>query len=105
MDMKALLVPYSEDGNRTLEGQVKWLQGKGVPQNHIDQAILSVYDEIEHGKKFADGHELDQYLLHVAKEHHTAEVSDNVQKLEDFFNSFLGKKRTLWQRIKAVFGR
>jgi uncharacterized membrane-anchored protein YjiN (DUF445 family) len=111
MDIKKLLEPYSEEG-RTVDGQIKWLLGKGITRDHIDKAILTVYDEIERGKVFENGHALDRYLLEVAQKLHKAELDDSVKKLEDFFNSFKGQwtadlqGQTRWQRIKnAVLGR
>jgi hypothetical protein len=112
MDLKKLLEPYAEGGLRTIEGQIKWLQGKGIPQAHIDKAILSVYDEMDRGKAFANGNDLDQELLRVAREEHQAELSDQAAKLEAFFNGLKGKWReemakagrpSVWKRIRAVF--
>jgi hypothetical protein len=103
MDMKALLEPYVENG-RTLEGQMKWLLSKGIPQNSADQAMLYIYDELDRGKKHENGFELDRALLEKALDLHRNELINNVQKLEDFFNDF-AKRRTIWQRIKAVFGK
>ena len=65
LDCKKLLEPYSENG-RTVEGQVKWLTKKSIPPDVIGIAIKSVYSEIANGKIFADGHELDRYLLDIA---------------------------------------
>jgi hypothetical protein len=105
MNMQKLLEPYAEGGARTVEGIMKWLLGKGVPQQHIDQAIISVFHEMESGKTFPGGHELDRYILEVANNFHKSELSDNAKKLEEFFNAFVTKKRPLWDRVKAVFGK
>jgi|GEM_PF-1447695 hypothetical protein len=97
MDLNKLIEPYSEDGARTIEAQVKWLLAKNIPRQHIDQAVLTVYDEIERGKVFvADatnsaGHLLDHELLRVAQELQRVELSDSVKKLEDFFNSLTAR--------------
>jgi hypothetical protein len=97
MELNKLIEPYSENGVRTIEAEIKWLMGKGIPRHHIDQAILTVFDEIERGKEFvADeansaGHFLDHELLRVAQELHRAELADSVKKLEDFFNSLTAR--------------
>jgi hypothetical protein len=98
MDLKSLLAPYSEpqeDGTclRTIENQVKWLMGKNIPRSHIDQAILSVYDEIERGKTFENGTALDHYLLEVATHLHKVELTDSVAKLEAFFSQLMQTHR------------
>jgi len=98
MNLTELLAPYSEpqpDGTplRTVEGQVKWLLSKSIPRSHIDQAVLSVYDEIERGKTFASGADLDHYLLEVATHLHKVELTDSVVKLEAFFNQLMKTHR------------
>jgi len=115
MNFDKLIEPYKEDG-RTVQGQIKWLQSKGIPQDKIDQAILHVYDEIERGKIHEHGHALDRYLLEVAQGFHHEELDAHAKRLENFFNAFKDRWReeleaqkspptrmTLWQRIKAVF--
>ena len=111
MEFDKLLAPYSEDGMRTVAGQIKWLQGKGLPQDKIDQAILHVYDEMERGKTFKDGEELDHYLLECARTFHRNEYEAHARELETFFNTFKDQWRkeletpakgpSLWKRIKA----
>ncbi len=96
MDFNKLFEPY-EEGVRTIEAQVKWLLAKNIPRHHVDQAMLTVYDEIEKGKvfegdeKFSAGYYLDRELLRVAQELHTSEVSDSIRKLEDFWNNLAAK--------------
>jgi len=111
MDIKNLLTPYSENG-RTIEGQIKWLLSKGIPQEHVDKAILAVYDEVDRGRVFKDGTELDHELLRVAKGHHEKDVSQKASDLEAFFNRFKDKwaeemqaqaRPTRWQLLKAFF--
>lgn len=112
MDFKMLIEPYRENG-RTPEGQMKWLLSKGIPQANIDQAMLYVYNEIEGGKAFKSGHDLDRYLLDKAKEFQQSDAAANVKRLEEFFGKFKAgwqdemKKQQqqagVWQRIKAVF--
>jgi hypothetical protein len=104
MDFKKLIEPYSEGGLRTIEAQIKWLLSKGIPRHHIDQAILTVYQEVEHGRQFTAseseqeraegktaGHYLDHEIFRVAKELYQAELSESVQKLEDFHNGLVDK--------------
>ena len=92
MDLNELLKPYSSHG-RTIEGQIKWLLSKGIPREHIDKAILSVYDEIARGRTFEDGKALDHYLLEVAHGHHQSELSESIAKLEGFFNDLMKTHR------------
>lgn len=80
MDFKALLEPYSENG-RTIEGQIKWLQKKGLHQESIDLAMLDVYGEIEKGKSFANGTALDHYLLAAAISRENGELISQYEKL------------------------
>ena len=92
MDYTKLLAPYSEDG-RTIEGQIRWLADKyQIPRNFIDQALMSVYDEVERGKKFTNGHDLDRYLLSVAHGLWKGEAVDSIRKLE----AFHGELRNQW---------
>lgn len=111
MDFKKLIEPYQENG-RTPEGQMKWMLSKGIPQANVDQSMLYVYNEIEGGKKFKDGHELDRYLLERAKEFQQSDVEANVQRLQYFFGKFKEgwqeemkrqNRPGFWQRVKAVF--
>jgi hypothetical protein len=97
LDLKKLLEPYSEGGVRTVEAQVKWLMSKNLPRHHIDQAILTVFQEMHHGRTFeADdkhlgGHHLDHELLRVAQELQRAEIEESLKKLEDFHNGLIDK--------------
>ena len=116
MDFAKLCEPYKENG-RTPQGQIKWLTSKGIPKDKIDQAMLVVYDEIDRGKIFENGHEFDRYLLETAQGLHKASLDDEVQKLQRFFDGFKSKwgedltklaqsmnqKPRLMKRIKAVF--
>jgi len=123
MDFKALLQPYADpdpQGNpvRTIEGQIKWLNKKGIPRNLIDQAIWKVYDELDRGLKFESddqsnaGHKLDQYLLKVSQEMQQSELSKQAQELEAFMTTFKqnaieeyvkAQQGSVWKRMKAVF--
>ena len=112
MDFSKLLEPYSEGGLRTIAGQIKWLLTKNIPQDKIDQAILHVYNEIEGGKVFVDGNELDQYLLQHARTFHTNDLEVHAKRLEEFFSNMKKKWKEettkveslpLWLRIKNVW--
>jgi hypothetical protein len=103
IDLKALLEPYSEGGHRTIEGQIKWLVSKGIPREHVDKAILTVYKEMHEGRVFPTPNDLDQELLRVAKEHHTLELSESVAKLEHFFNNLKVPTLSRWHYLKAFF--
>lgn len=117
MDFSKLLEPYAdpmEDGRpkRTVEAQIKWLIRKNIPKDIIDQAILKVFNELESGKEFENGHELDQHLLSVAQEMHQSHLSKQAKELEAFMNKFKEnavqeyikqQRLSLWKRIKAVF--
>ncbi len=108
MNLATLIEPYAERDDkgvaaRTVEAQIKWLLGKGIPRDHIDKAILSVYSEMEKGKTYASGHDLDHALLDAAKGSHHEEISDSVKKLEDFFNGLKAPTAGRWKHLKAVF--
>jgi hypothetical protein len=108
MDLAKLIEPYSErneDGKplRTVEGQIKWLLGKNIPRDHIDKAVLRVYDAMEKGKTYENGHELDQALLEAAKESHELDLADSVRKLQDFFNGLKLPDAGRWKYLKAFF--
>lgn len=67
MDFTKLLGPYSEN-NRTVEGQIAWLKKQGYSEYVIEEAITSLYNELDAGRIFQDGHELDQRLREIANE-------------------------------------
>lgn len=117
MNFEQLLEPYAERqpdkrALRTAEGQIRWLQKKGLPRDIVDKALLTVYTELEGGKSFASGHDLDLYLYEVAKGMQEAEAAKQVKELEAFMATFKQQavdeyrklsKSTVWRRIKAVF--
>lgn len=94
MDFKELVKPYAftdgQDRERTPEGQRKWLLGKGIPGQFIDQAFLKVYDKIEQGFEYKDeqgnlsGHLLDHALLAEAQALYKASNEDALVKLGQF---------------------
>ena len=90
MNIRALLQPYAEN-NRTIEGQFSWLQKKGIPGGVIEKIMMEVYDEIDRGAKYADGHELDRAILARCQEQVTADAAEQWGKLETWLNSLRGK--------------
>ena len=107
MDLNKLLEPYSEDG-RTIGGQIKWLMGKGIPQHCIDGAISKIYKEIDLGRKFLNGNELDRALLTEAKDAQNKELEDllkqritSIESNLDVEWNKLSKARKIWQVIKG----
>lgn len=102
MEFNKLLEPYSEGGLRTVEGQIKWLQTKQIPKVYIDKAVLFVYDELDRGKRFPNGHELDQYLFKKAREFWDTEVSSSVETLEKFFQGMKEKWKEDENRLKKA---
>lgn len=104
MNFNTLIIPYNENG-RTIGGQIKWLKGKGIPDNIIDHVMTSVYKEVEDGKKFDSGSLLDQYLFKVAREAFDIELQEQLEKRISTIANTLDSdwnKLTKWQKIKQV---
>ena len=85
----------------SVEGQIKWLQGKNIPQIVIDHVIAEIYKEIEQGKKFIDGDSLDKELLKRCKDNLNLELkqltelySARMQRFEEYIK--LGQFHKLW---------
>lgn len=123
MDIKALLSGFTDLKDHTVEGQIRWLQKQGFTQDHIDHAILAVYFDIERGvipKKWntgidgevtylpgdqepsgahwtggpiSGGNDLDHYLLKVAKDIRTKELSDKVAQI----GTQVAKMKAQWE--------
>jgi hypothetical protein len=102
IDFDKLLEPYSMHPGgipHTKEAIVKWLTDKGIPLSHVHQAMLIVFDEIQRGRIFLDElnedgsvrkpatFELDHEIQRKAVELHRAEVTDNLNKLQEAFNA------------------
>ncbi len=114
MDYKKLLEPYSENG-RTVEGQVTWLTKKGIAKTYIDQAMIFVYDEVDRGKVYSNGHELDRALYDKAQELMKSDAEVNLKQLELFHDTLrkkwgedlsklltMVKKTPLWKKILTL---
>jgi len=110
MDYEKLLEPYVENG-RTVVGQASWLLKKGIPKATVDQAMLYVYDELDRGKTYATGHELDRALFDKGMELLKEDVVISLKQLQDFHQKMRDKwgedlsklipvkKTALWKRI------
>jgi hypothetical protein len=107
MDFTKLLEPYSENGKRTVGGQIKWLL-REYPQHSIDHAMSSVYTEMERGKVFPDGNALDQELKKVAAEFYAQELQAQIEariagiqsNLDAEWNA-LSRTKKLWEVIRG----
>lgn len=112
MDMKVLHSRFSDKDSPSVEGQIRWLQKNNFPQHQIEQAMITVYSELERGKipkrwtngtevkylssdsnylsaewfsrPISGGAELDQYLLEIAKRIRTEELTTLIRKMEQF---------------------
>jgi len=123
MDIKKIHEGFVKDKNFSVEGQIRWLQKAGFPQHQIEQAMITVYSELEKGaipkvwikgkekkyltssEKFLEresgwasrniqnGHDLDQYLLEIAKRIRTQELTVMIGKMEEFE----AKMRKKWE--------
>jgi hypothetical protein len=106
--LNELLAPYAENG-RTIEGQLAWLRDrKGFPVNIAEQAIQEVYAEMDGGKTFLDGNELDQVLLARAKEIREQDVKASIERMQNRISALVnppiagGRVRKAW---KALTGK
>lgn len=84
MDIKKLHEPYKDQNSPSPELQLRWLKRLGYEPHVIDQAMLTVYTEIEQGRTFKDGAELNFYLKTTAERARQAELSAYVVNLERF---------------------
>lgn len=88
MDFIQLHAKYKDDDSPSVEGQIRWLQKQGFVNHQIEQAMITVYSEIERGEiDFKNGAELDHYLLERAKRIRTEELTEHIKKMEHFVNS------------------
>ena len=110
-----LHAPYKGPESPSPAAQVKWLLTKQIPTNVVEQAMVSVYDELDRGKKFASGFELDRYLLSVAQAFHKRDSEAHLQALENFHQHMrtkwnedlrklvLIKKVPLWKKVLTLW--
>lgn len=102
-----LLEPYKENG-RTVQGQMDWLRNKkGFAPNIVEQAIEEVYTELEQGRTFDNGHDLDQYLLEKAKEIRTEDFVASIERMQNRLSSLVnpsiegGKLKKAWLALRG----
>jgi hypothetical protein len=94
MDFKKLHERYKDDASPSVELQIRWLQRIGFQPHQIDQAMITVYTEIEQDKKtFKDGSELNLYLKDVAVKVRSEELNVYITNLE----KFEAKMRAKWE--------
>ena len=94
MDFNKLHEPYKDDASPSVELQVRWLQRLGFQPHQIDQALITVYGEIERNEKtFENGGKLNLHLKDVASEVRTEELSAYIANLE----KFEAKMREKWE--------
>jgi hypothetical protein len=113
MDFETLLQPYSDEGNRTLQGQIDWLVNKKqIDVNLAQLAIAKVYFEISGGLTFSKdehhsaGWHLDQYLLQTAiklKQDALAQIVKVAgDKLQQLIASAIVENRKVEQAPKLI---
>jgi len=94
MDFKKLHERYKDEFSPSVELQIRWLQRIGFQPHQIDQALITVYTEIEQDKKtFKDGSELNLYLKDIAAKIRTEELNVYIVNLE----KFEAKMRKKWE--------
>ena len=87
-----LIAPYVENG-RSVEGQILWLRNKkGFAPNYAEQAIQEVYAEMDAGKTFVDGNELDQYILARAKDIRKEDIMASLQRMQNRITNLTSPK-------------
>jgi hypothetical protein len=95
---EALHAKFRDQDSASPQGQIKWLLKQGIPANVVDEAMISVYEEIRGGKTFVSGFEFDQYLLSVARGMQKKELDDHIIKLENFYKGM----REKWDKELAA---
>jgi hypothetical protein len=98
MDYQKLLEPYAEN-DRTLEGQMVWLQKKGFSQIIIETAVRAIYGRLEEGEKFENGHALDRELFSVATELSKEEAKLLVKNLDRYVDG--GRFKKAWNALRG----
>lgn len=85
MDFKKLHEQYKDEASPSVELQIRWLQRIGFQPHQVDQALITVYGEIERGEKtFKNGGELNLYLKDVTAKIRTEEIGVYINNLERF---------------------
>ena len=109
MDIKAIHAKFQDRPDHTIEGQMRWLEKQGFSRDQIDAAMLKVYFDLERGclpikwntgsetvylagdvppsgehwvgEPATSSHDIDRYLLAVAKGIRTQEYADKAARL------------------------
>ena len=91
MNIIKLHEKFKDHDSPSVEGQIRWLQKQGFMQSQIDQAMISVYTDIERGvelyfegKVIDSGWALDQVLLKAAKVARTKDLTSVIKNIEKF---------------------
>jgi hypothetical protein len=106
MDFDKILAPYKD---RSAGVYIKWLQKKGVPPGIIDTILVQKCQEIEKGRVYKDGMELDRDILDAA-------IAMNLKEIEESFQARISgiqkqldsewEGLTKWQKIwQVITGR
>ena len=98
MDFKALHEKFKDENSPSVELQIRWLQKMGFQPHQVDQAMITVYSEIEAGKTFKDGSEFNLYLKDAAGKIRTEELEVYIRKLEQFEANMRIKLRKEWEK-------
>lgn len=48
--MKVIHERFKDTDSPSVEGQIRWLQKQGFAQHHLEQAMISVYGDIDNGR-------------------------------------------------------
>lgn len=109
MDFKKLHEKYKDEASPSIELQVRWLQRMGFQPHQIDQAMITVYSEIEKDEKtFNNGGELNLYLKDMAVKIRTEELNVYIANLEKFEQKMRDKwdadRKKLKPWYKRIFG-
>lgn len=91
MDITKLHEKFKDHDSPSVEGQIRWLQKQGFLQNQIDQAMISVYTDVENKKVLylnaqiaKSGWDFDQVLLKAAKKVRTEDLTAIIKNIERF---------------------
>jgi len=106
MDFKKLHKRYKDEASPSVELQIRWLQRIGFQPHQVDQALITVYGEIERGEKtFKSGSELNLYLKETASKIRTEELNVYIKNLEAFEVKMRKKFQAelpWWKRILGI---
>jgi hypothetical protein len=112
---------YKSADSPSVQGQIAWLQKKGIPLEHIQSAMMHVYGELARKEKvfkdttipdggeghvYSAGAQLDHYLLSHAKRVHDDGLRNIVGQMEKNHNALINASfgKLGWRkRLKALF--